>query len=162
MNVRIYPDPVLRISSEKVDKINSTVKRIIKSMKETMIEEEGIGLAANQVGITRKIIVVDFFDSRRALINPEITGYSEEKETAAEGCLSFPELAVPIERAKEVKVKYMDEDGIIREETFSDIHARAMQHEIDHINGKLIIDYLPGEDRLEYNLKIARNGVNNA
>lgn len=162
MNIRLYPDPVLRIRSEPVGKLDRTIHRIIKEMKRIMAEEEGIGLAANQVGITKRIIILDFFDRKEALINPDIVSASEEEEEAGEGCLSFPETAVPIKRPKSLRVRYMDEQGIIREENLTDIHARAFQHELDHVNGKLIIDYMNSGMKLEYNLKIARNGVNNA
>ncbi len=162
MNIRIYPDPVLRIKSEPVSKLDRTIHRIIKEMKKIMSEEEGIGLAANQVGITKRIMILDFFDRKEALINPDIVSASEEEEEAGEGCLSFPEIAVPIKRPISLRVRYMDEQGIIREENLADIHARAFQHELDHLNGKLIIDYMNSEMKLEYNLKIARNGVNDA
>ncbi len=160
MKIRIYPDPVLRIKSKEVKEIDSTVKKIIKNMKRTMVKEEGIGLAANQVGITKRIIILDYFDKKVAMINPEIVVMDGQTEEGYEGCLSFPELSVLIERYVKVRIKYINENNEEVEETLTDIHARAFQHELDHLNGKLIIDYMEPHEQLDYNLKLAQGEKN--
>jgi len=147
MKIRVYPDPVLRI------------KRIIREMKETMHMDEGIGLAANQVGITKKIMTIDFEDFPEALINPEIVSQSEETDILEEGCLSFPELNVPVERPIEVTVKYIDENSQKQQRTFKELYARVFMHEYDHLTGRLIIDYLSPDRQLKYNMNLHKKEI---
>lgn len=156
MKIRIYPDPVLRIVSRKVDFRDKEIKSIIKKMKAAMKTEKGVGLAANQVGIAKRIILIDDFNEVIPMLNPEIVFMSETKETDLEGCLSFPEISVPISRSTMLKVKYEDEKGNEWIMEFEGLFARAVQHEIDHINGVLIIDYLSSEEKLDYNMRIAK------
>lgn len=155
--IRKYPDPVLRIKSEEIKTFDKTLKNIINVMKERMLLDEGIGLAANQIGITKRIILVGDEKELFIMVNPLITWFSEEKEKMMEGCLSFNDLNVNILRSKAVKVKYFDENGNQKENTFEGIYARAIQHEVDHINGILIIDYLEPEEKFNYNIKIIEN-----
>lgn len=155
--IRKYPDPVLRIKSEEIKTFDKTLKNIINAMKEGMLLEEGIGLAANQIGITKRIILIGDEKELFVMVNPVITWFSEEKEKMMEGCLSFNDLNVNILRSKSVKVKYLDENGNLKENIFDGIYARAIQHEVDHINGILIIDYLEPEEKFNYNIKIIEN-----
>ncbi|MEO0289139.1 MAG: peptide deformylase [candidate division WOR-3 bacterium] len=152
--IRKYPDPVLRIKSEEIKFFDKTLKNIINAMKEGMLLEEGIGLAANQIGITKRIILIGDEKELYVMVNPIITWFSEEKEKMFEGCLSFIDLNVNISRSKSIKVKYFDENGNPKENTFDGIYARAIQHEVDHINGILIIDYLEPEEKFNYNIKV--------
>ncbi len=155
--IRKYPDPVLRIKSEEIKEFDRSLKNIIKTMKEGMLLEEGIGLAANQIGITKRIILIGDEKELYVMINPIITFLSEDKEKMFEGCLSFEELTVNILRSKSLKVKYFDENGNQKEKSFEGLYARAIQHEVDHLNGILIIDYLEPEEKLNYNMKIFDN-----
>ena len=158
MEIRLYPDPILRIKSSEINKIDKTIKRIIKDMKNTMIIENGIGLAANQVGVAKRLIILDFFEKRVAMLNPKLIKTMGYNESALEGCLSFPELQVNIERSLKIKIAYLDEDGNNQEEILTDIFARAFQHELDHLNGRLIIDYLNPSKQLDYNFDIIKKG----
>lgn len=155
--IRKYPDPVLRIKSEEIKDFDRSLKNIIKTMKEGMLLEEGIGLAANQIGITKRIILIGDEKQLYIMINPVITYLSDDKEEMFEGCLSFEELTVNILRSKSLKVKYSDENGNQKEGSFEGLYARAVQHEVDHLNGILIIDYLEPEEKLNYNMKILEN-----
>ncbi|MEJ5307550.1 MAG: peptide deformylase [candidate division WOR-3 bacterium] len=155
--IRKYPDPVLRIKSEEIKTFDKTLKNIINAMREGMLLEEGIGLAANQIGITKRVILIGDEKELYIMVNPVITWFSTEKEKMMEGCLSFNDLNVNISRSKSVKVKYFDENGNPKEDTFDGIYARAIQHEVDHINGILIIDYLEPEEKFNYNIKIIEN-----
>ncbi|HAF08202.1 MAG: peptide deformylase [candidate division TA06 bacterium 32_111] len=155
--IRKYPDPVLRIKSEEIKDFDRSLKNIIKTMKEGMLLEEGIGLAANQIGITKRIILIGDEKQLYIMINPVITYLSDDKEEMFEGCLSFEELTVNILRSKSLKVKYSDENGNQKEGSFEGLYARAIQHEVDHLNGILIIDYLEPEEKLNYNMKILEN-----
>lgn len=160
MEIRLYPDPVLRIKSSDVSEINKYIKRIIREMKETMEDDGGIGLAANQVGITEMLMTIDFEDGPQALINPQVISVSEETQTLEEGCLSFPGLNVPVSRPLEVSVQYTDENGYKQSVLFTDLYARVFMHEYDHLNGKLIIDYLNPQEQLMYNMEINKRSNN--
>lgn len=137
---------ILRKPCEKVEEINEEILSILDDMLETMYESRGIGLTANQVGISKRLIVVDLqkddIKNPLFLINPEIIWKSEEKVCGEEGCLSVPDARAEVERFKEIKVKYLDREGkenIIEADGPLSI---CLQHEIDHSNGKLYIDYL--------------------
>jgi len=156
MKIRIYPDPVLRIVSHKADAKDKDVKGIIKKMKVVIKKEKGVGLAANQVGVTKRIILIDDFTEVIPMLNPEIIYLSSEKEVDHEGCLSFPEISVAISRHLSLKVKYEDEKGNEWVLELEGLFARAVQHEIDHLNGILLIDYMTPEEKLEYNMRIAK------
>ncbi len=139
-------DPVLRKKAKEVSQIDENVLSIIRDMFEVMYAEDGVGLAAPQVGVSLRIIVMD--DGKpRAMINPKIVHKSEEKVVAEEGCLSVPEIFENVERSKEVIVRYKDESGAEHEEKFVDYSARIVQHEYDHLDGILFIDLIPPERR---------------
>ena len=132
-DIIILPDKRLRLKSEPVGKITPEIKKLVEDMFETMYEAPGIGLAAVQVGVTKRVVTLDLAkkDEPKAplvLINPKLTWSSDEKATYEEGCLSIPEFYEEVDRPAEVKVKYTDLQG--------------EQHEIDHLNGKLFIDHI--------------------
>lgn len=141
LDIRVFGDPVLRRETEPVAEITGDIRKLIDDMFDTMHAAEGIGLAAPQVGRTERVAVMDVEGQRYALINPEIVS-SEGSKKAEEGCLSIPEIYADVERAESVVVRALDENGKQVEVAASDLLARCMQHEIDHLHGKLIIDYL--------------------
>lgn len=142
-NIRINGDEVLRKKCKNVTEITPRIIKLIKDMADTMYEADGVGLAAPQVGILQRIFVVDVFDDYglRVFINPEILEVSGT-QLGDEGCLSVPDESAEIERPNYVKVKALNEKGeeFILEAT--ELLARAILHENDHLNGKLFIDYL--------------------
>ncbi len=143
--IRCYPDPVLREQSMEIKEIDSEIKELSEDMLETMYESKGIGLAGPQIGVTKRIITVDISgpEKREApmvLINPVIESMEGEEESE-EGCLSFPGFRCNIKRAAKIKVSFLDLDGNRREIESDELLAVCLQHEIDHLNGKLIIDY---------------------
>lgn len=145
--ILIHPDPRLKKLCEPVSQITDDLRRLAADMLDTMYDAPGIGLAAPQIGVTKRLIVMDCMkapDAPRPLIlfNPEITWTSEELSTYEEGCLSIPEQYADVQRPASCTVRWLDENGESREETFSDLWATCAQHEIDHLNGKLFIDYL--------------------
>ena len=155
-----YPHPVLKKRSKEVDRIDEEVKKLIHNMAETMYEANGIGLAACQVGVPRRIIVLDVspLDPKQALfamINPEII--SEEGEIDyEEGCLSVPDCLEKVRRKEKVRVKGMSPDGKEMEVAGEGILAIALQHEMDHINGLLILDRVSRVKREIYRNKLKK------
>ncbi|HEX4408190.1 MAG TPA: peptide deformylase [Xanthobacteraceae bacterium] len=141
------PDKVLRQKSAAVDKVDAGVKKLVEDMFETMYDAPGIGLAAIQLGVAKRVVTMDLSkkeDSQKPLvfINPEITWASDEKSSYEEGCLSIPEYYEEVERPAQVKVKYLDIDGKQHEITAKGLLATCLQHEIDHTNGVLFIDHI--------------------
>lgn len=144
--IRIYGDPVLRRKSEPVLVIDDEIRTLIADMIETMYDSEGVGLAAPQVGRSIRLLVADAThrdggEGPRAFINPEILE-SWDEWMYDEGCLSVPGLSAELIRPEAVRVKFQDETGAWREEEFHQLWGRVLQHEIDHLNGKLFVDYL--------------------
>ena len=143
LEVRILGDPVLRQKADQVTSITDEQRQLIRDMFETMYAEEGVGLAAPQVGVSQRIIVVDPHEDGVepfALINPEILEASKETEKGEEGCLSIPGLRDLVERSKSVRVRGLSPEGEQREFDAEDLVARILQHEIDHVDGVLFID----------------------
>ena len=137
--LRYEGDPILRKKSREVTEINDRIKVLLDDMLETMYENEGVGLAAPQVGVLRKIVVIDIGEGPIKLINPEII--EEEGEViGAEGCLSIPNRAGNVKRPEKVKVKYLDERGEEKIIEGTGFLAKALCHEIDHLHGILYID----------------------
>lgn len=134
------PNPILRKKSKKVAEITKEIKQLILDMEQTMIESKGIGLAAPQVGKNIRVIVVNTKDGAIALINPKITWKSLRKETDEEGCLSCPDVFIKIKRPKSIKVKAQNKDGKQTSFKAQGLLARVIQHEIDHLDGILILD----------------------
>src|SRR5829696_9737820 len=146
-DILILPDKRLRLVSGPVKKIDREIKQLADDMFETMYDAPGIGLAAIQVGITRRIVTTDLAKKDdppepRVFINPEITWRSDETATYEEGCLSIPEIYEEVERNAQVRVKYLDVDGKEQELEASGLLATCLQHEIDHLNGVLFIDHI--------------------
>ena len=146
-DILTIPDRVLREISDPVDKIDGTVKALVEDMFETMYAAPGIGLAAIQIGIPQRIVTIDVAKDEEpktpiALINPEIISVSEEMNVYEEGCLSIPEYFEDVERPASCVVRYSDIDGAVRELEADGLLATCVQHEVDHLNGVLFIDYL--------------------
>jgi peptide deformylase len=158
--VLIFGNPVLRLQAEPVKTFGKKLKQFAEEMVETMIEKDGLGLAAPQVGKAIRFIVVDDSRGERpavVLINPEITWFSVEKVEIEEGCLSVPDIHVKIIRPSSVSVKAQDVDGnVFTIDKATEMLARALQHEIDHLNGKMIIDYASPLQRQMLNTKLKK------
>ncbi len=138
LNILQDNEKPLRQKAKRIAKIDDTTRTIAANMVETMIAKGGVGLAANQVGILKSIIVVLVNEEPKVMINPEIIFYSEEKEIDDEGCLSIPETLLKKERYSKVTVKYRNLKGHPHLETHEGLTARVIQHEIDHLNGILM------------------------
>ncbi len=141
------PDPVLRKISDPVERIDSAVVKLMDDMLETMYDAPGIGLAAIQVGVAQRIVVIDTADEGEArqplcLVNPEIVKLGSTTRLYEEGCLSIPDVTVEIERPETVTVRYIDRTGKQQEIEADGLLATALQHELDHLDGHLIIDFL--------------------
>ena len=141
MEIKRFPDPLLRRKGEDVKSIGNDEKRIFADMAETMYLKGGVGLAAVQVGIDRNMVVIDIGDGLRKMVNPVISK-KEGSVTQEEGCLSVPEKCVNVKRSKKIVVDYLNEDGQAVRLSAEGLLARVIQHEIDHLFGKLIFDYL--------------------
>lgn len=141
MEIKCFPDPILRRKAEDVKSIGSIEKKTLADMAETMYLKGGVGLAAVQVGIHKNMIVLDIGDGIMKMVNPVILK-KEGSVTQEEGCLSVPEKCVNVKRSRKVVVDYLDEDGQAIRLSAEGLLARVIQHEIDHLFGKLIIDYL--------------------
>jgi peptide deformylase len=138
------PDPRLRTVAKPVESFDDKLGRLVDDMIETMYAAQGIGLAATQVNIHRRLLVLDVSemqDTPRVYINPEILE-SEGSETCEEGCLSVPGIYADVSRAEKIRVSARDRTGKTFEESLDGMHAVCLQHEIDHLDGKLFVDYL--------------------
>jgi peptide deformylase len=146
------PDPVLKKKAQPVESVDDNIREIMDNMLETMYHDKGVGLAANQVGILKRIIVMDLQnedDTERAegfyplfMANPTITDCSKEMIEATEACLSVPDQNIVVSRHASVKIKYLDYNNESKELETGGWLARAIQHETDHLEGKLLLDYL--------------------
>jgi peptide deformylase len=145
--ILILPDTQLRRVSKPVLSISKDIRQLTEDMLETMYDAPGIGLAAIQIGVPERIVVIDLAKKDEpkqpvVYINPEILSASEEMSTYEEGCLSIPDYYEKVERPASVKVRYLDDKGKIQEIDADGLLATCLQHEIDHLDGKLFIDYL--------------------
>ncbi|MGA0542018.1 peptide deformylase [Neotabrizicola sp. VNH66] len=144
--ILIHPDPRLKKVCDPISEITPEIRRLAEDMLETMYDAPGIGLAAPQVGVTRRVIVMDCVKDGPAepmvLINPQVLWSSEDLSTYEEGCLSIPEQYAEVKRPASVTVGWTDLDGTAQERTFEGLWATCVQHEIDHLDGKLFIDFL--------------------
>ena len=143
----VLPDKRLRLVSESVKTVDAELRALIDDMFETMYEAPGVGLAAIQVGVAKRIITADTAKKDepkqpQVFINPEVVWSSEEKNTYEEGCLSIPEYYEEVERPAQVKVRFTDLDGKAHEVEANGLLATVLQHEIDHLNGVLFIDHI--------------------
>jgi peptide deformylase len=141
LDIRVLGDPILRQATTPVTEITDDLRDLIENMFDTMRHARGIGLAAPQVGRTERLAVIEIDDQPLVVINPEIIERSG-KAKAEEGCLSIPDIYADVERPKEVVVRAMDQDGQQIELEATDLLARCLQHEIDHLDGRLFLDYL--------------------
>lgn len=141
LDIRVLGDPILRQDTTPVAEVTDELRQLIEDMFTTMYAAEGIGLAAPQVGRTERLAVVDVEGAKYALINPEILT-REGSARAEEGCLSIPEVFGEVERPQRVTVRALDVEGSQFELAADELLARAIQHEVDHLHGKLFLDYL--------------------
>jgi peptide deformylase len=150
LEIITLPDRKLRLVSDPIERVDDEIRRFAGQMLETMYKAPGIGLAAIQVGEPRRLIVLDVAQREdetaerdpMVLINPEILTVSDETIVREEGCLSIPEYYAEVERPAELRVRFLDRDGKPREIEAKGVLATCIQHEVDHLNGKLFIDYL--------------------
>jgi peptide deformylase len=152
LKIHYYGDPILEKPTAAIKDITSKEIALVEDMFETMFTVEGIGLAANQVGVNKRILVIDASrghskKERVVLINPEIVFYSKEVDCVKEGCLSFPEMEGAIERAISINIRALNLNGTLIEFEAKEILARIFQHEIDHLNGKVFINRMLRVDR---------------
>ncbi|MGR2870626.1 peptide deformylase [Vibrio vulnificus] len=158
LQVLTFPDDRLRTVAKPVEKVTPEIQKIVDDMIETMYDEKGIGLAATQVDIHQRIVVIDISESRNepmVLINPEILEKRGE-DGIEEGCLSVPGARALVPRAAEVKVKALDRDGNEFTLEADDLLAICIQHELDHLQGKLFVDYLSPLKRKRIQDKLAK------
>ena len=145
LNILCYPDPRLHKVATPVTAFDDKLRKLVADMLETMYEAQGVGLAATQVDVHQRLVVLDTSEERNqatVLVNPEITWYSEERFKGEEGCLSVPGIYDGVERAVAVKVKAADEHGQVREFEAEGLMAVCVQHELDHLMGKVFVEYL--------------------
>jgi peptide deformylase len=148
--IRQYPDAALRMEARPVVELDDELRSLVERMKLLMVDANGIGLAATQVGVLRRVFVFQRAeDEVAAIVNPEIVERSEETETSDEGCLSIQGITVPVERAFEVTIVGKDEHGNGVRYELEDYSARCVQHETDHLDGVLMIDRTTQEARRE-------------
>jgi peptide deformylase len=150
--ITVYGDPILRKRAEDIEKDTEGLNEILENMWETMYYADGVGLAAPQTGLPIRLFVIDassgadeepeLKDFRKVFINPEIIELTGEKWVMNEGCLSLPEIREDVTRPDTVRIKYFDENFVEHDEVFSGFAGRVIQHEYDHLEGKLLIDYL--------------------
>lgn len=147
-SILIHPDPRLRKAAEPVDRVDAAVRALMDDMLETMYAAPGIGLAAPQLGVLSRVIVMDCAKGEEeepepiCLANPEVIWSSEELSEHEEGCLSVPDIYAPVTRPARVRVRFLNRAGAAEERDFEGLRATCVQHEIDHLYGKLFIDYL--------------------
>ena len=162
LKILIFPDPKLRKVAKKIDKFDKSLEMLSKNMLNTMYEAEGIGLAATQVDIHIRLVVMDLSEERnepRVFVNPEYTILDKSPFTYEEGCLSIPGFNEEISRPSKILLKWQDLQGNFHEEKPDGIFTVCAQHEIDHLDGKLFVDYLSPikRDRIRKKLKNRRN-----
>jgi peptide deformylase len=151
VRIVLYPEPVLLSSAAPVDALPSNLLEIREGMRHVMKLERGIGLAAPQVGLPSRLILVNPTgepEDELFLINPEITRSYGEEEWAEEGCLSFPGIYGQVLRHTHVTVRFVDCDGVEQELDAEDLYARVLQHEIDHLDGRIFVDRMTPSDKL--------------
>ncbi|OOE15802.1 peptide deformylase [Stutzerimonas degradans] len=158
LNILEFPDPRLRTIAKPVDVVDDGIRQLIDDMFETMYEAPGIGLAATQVNVHKRVVVMDLSEDKsepRVFINPEFEALTEEMDQYQEGCLSVPGFYENVDRPQKVRVKALDRDGQPYEIIAEGLLAVCIQHECDHLNGKLFVDYLSSlkRDRIKKKLE---------
>jgi peptide deformylase len=147
LDIRKFGDPVLKTRAEPVQSFDESLLRLTKDMLATMRDNEGVGLAATQVGRLKRVFVAAIEDDEYIVVNPVLTDISETTETATEGCLSIPGIQVDVERPTAVTISGQDVSGKPLQIEASDLLARVLQHEVDHLDGVLILDRTDRESR---------------
>ena len=152
LTVLTAPDPILSKKAFPVELVDNSIRKLMDDMLATIYEDKGVGLAANQVGVLKRVMVIDLQEDDKQkrpegfyplfIANPEILESSDEIIEADEGCMSLPDQRIPVARPESVKVKYLDYNNKTQELATGGWLARAIQHEMDHLDGKLLIDYL--------------------
>ena len=148
LDIITLPDPSLRQKSTAVERVDDELRRLFDDMLETMYDAPGVGLAGVQVSVPKRVLVLDVTDSEEeernpiCMANPEVIARGQDTRVYEEGCLSIPDVRVEIERPSAVTVRYVDREGIEQQLEAEGLLATAVQHEIDHLDGKLIIDYM--------------------
>ena len=138
MKIVISPNAILRQTAQVVENFDEKLSCLVEQMSKIMIQHKGLGLAAPQIGVSMQIIV---FSEKKYMINPQIIASSVDVSTFNEGCLSIPGKIISVERPSKIQTKYYDLLGNVHDEHFSNLEARIIQHEIDHLNGILMIDW---------------------
>jgi len=142
------PNPLLRQKAKKIETVGKEEINIAQNMKKIMIKAPGVGLAANQIGILKQIVTIAFLDREKNktieynLFNPKIINFSKEKIVMEEGCLSLPDQFAEIERPKKIVLEFLDDSNNLIKKEADGVESRILQHEIDHLSGKLFVDYL--------------------
>jgi peptide deformylase len=149
--IRQWPDPVLKLRAEDVEEFDDDLRRLVERMQTLMAEARGIGLAGNQAGVLRRVFVfqIEDEDGPRAAVNPAIVDRSDEVETSDEGCLSMQGVLVPVERPRAVTLEAQDAEGTPYRLELEGLAARVVQHELDHLDGVLILERTTPEARRE-------------
>lgn len=147
LSILVAPDPLLKLKAKPVAEVDSAIRRLMDDMLETMYAAPGIGLAAPQVGVSKRLLVLDLAKEGEAkaplcMVNPELTWLSDEENTYEEGCLSVPEHYADVTRPARIRVRYVDRDNEKREIEADGLLATAIQHEMDHLDGILFLDHL--------------------
>lgn len=158
--ILVYPDPRLHTVAKPVAAIDARIRQLVADMLDTMYEASGIGLAATQVDVHERVVTIDVSEERDApmvLINPEITWYSDEKRVGEEGCLSVPGIYDGVERSLAVKVRALDENGNERTIDAEGMLAVCIQHEMDHLQGKVFVEYLSPLKRNRIKTKLVKS-----
>ena len=156
LEVRKYPDPVLKKISQPVEVFDEELEKFVKQLFEAMRVHDGVGLAAPQVGVLKKVAVIEYEDKSYVLINPKIID-RKGLQTSEEGCISFPGIFAEVTRSDWVKVETQDTKGNVKILEAQGYLAKAFQHEMDHLNGKLFIDYLSSIKRNAIKKKISKH-----
>lgn len=157
--ILVYPDPRLHTVARPVAQVDDRIRRLVDDMLETMYAADGIGLAATQVDVHERVVVIDTSAERnapRVLINPEITWASEEHAVAEEGCLSVPQIYDKVDRAARIRVKALDRDGQHGEFEAEGLLAVCVQHELDHLAGRVFVEYLSAFKRDRIRTKLVK------
>ncbi len=163
MEILLVPHPILRQKANKLKSITKDDIKIANLMMQAMIKAPGVGLAANQIGVLKQIVTINFEDKENdkkanyILFNPEIIQYSKETVVMEEGCLSLPDQYADVERPKEIILEYMDKNEKTIKRQIDGYEARILQHEIDHLSGKLFVDYLSSLKRNMLIKKVKKN-----
>jgi peptide deformylase len=147
--IRQYPDPVLRLQAREIDDFDADLQQLVERMTRLMLDARGVGLAANQVGVLRRVFILqaDEDEEPQALVNPTIVERSDELELEDEGCLSLQGVVVPVERVVRIRLEALDAAGEPVELELEGLAARVAQHEVDHLDGVLIVDRTTDEGR---------------